>query len=145
MITITPYSSVGNTQNQAFSAYLAMYYPASDYLMYRGSMYTTYCYIWHDGIADALLVYNSDTSSFTVSNFEYSGFNVSNTSMVYSSVSDYGYPSYSCTQLIVSRETTLTAKDIRTSSYLLSSLVLFALLFLAFQNIFRSVCKYDKN
>ena len=145
MITIKPYSSVGNTQNQAFSAYLATYYPASDYLMYRGSMYITYCYIWHDGIADALLVYDSDTSSFTVSNFEYGGFNVLDTSLVYSSVPDYGHPSYACTQLVVSRETTLTAKDIRTSSYLLSSLVLFALLFIAFQNIFRSVCKYGKN
>lgn len=144
MIAITPYSSVGSTQNQAFSAYLATYYPTSDYLMYRKSMYITYCYIWHDGVADVLLVYDSDTSSFTVSNFEYSGFSVSDTSLVYSSVSDYGYPSYSCTQLIFSRETTLTAMDIRTSSYLLSSLVLFALLFLAFQNIFRSVCKYDK-
>ncbi len=145
MINITPYSSVGSTQNQAFSAYLATYFPASDYLMYRFSPYVSYCYIWHGDIADALLIYNSDTNSFTVSNFEYSGFNVSDTSLVYSSVSDYGYPSYACTQLVVSRETTLTANDIRTSSYLLVSLVLFALLFVAFQNIFRSVCKYGKN
>ena len=145
MINITPYSSVGSTQNQAFSAYLATYYPASDYLMYRHSPYVSYCYVWHGDTADALLIYNSDTNSFTVSTFVYSGFSVSDTSMVYSSVSDYGHPSYSCTQLIISRDTTLIAKDIRTSSYLLSSLVLFALLFIAFQNIFRSVCKYGKN
>lgn len=145
MINITPYSSVGSTQNQAFSAYLATYYPTSDYLMYRLSPYVSYCYVWHGDTADALLIYNSDTNSFTVTTFEYSGFSVSDTSLVYSSVSDYGYPSYACTQLVISRDTTLIAKDIRTSSYLLSSLMLFALLFIAFQNIFRSVCKYGKN
>ena len=82
MIIVSPYSSLGNTQNQAFSAYLETYFPDSDYLMYRHSMYVSYCYVWHGDTADALLIYNSDTSSFTVSIFEYSGFSVSDTSLV---------------------------------------------------------------
>ena len=144
MISITPYGSVGTSQNQAFSAYLETYFPDSDYLMYRRSMYVSYCYIWHGDTADALLIYDSDTSSFTVSTFEYSGFSVSDTSLVLSSVSDYGYPSYLCTQLLVSRETSVVGERIHTSTCLVAFLLLFVILYMFFQTIFKGVCKYDK-
>ena len=144
MIIVSPYSSLGNTQNQAFSAYLETYFPDSDYLMYRYSMYVSYCYIWHGDTADALLIYNSDNSSFTVSTFEYSGFSVSDTSLVLSSVSDYGYPSYLYTQLIVSRETSVVCERVNTSTCLVAFLLLFVMLYMFFQTVFKGVCKYDK-
>ena len=144
MIIVTPYSSLGNTQNQAFSAYLETYFPDSEYLMYRDSMYVSYCYIWHGDTADALLIYNSDTSSFTVSTFEYSGFSVSDTSLVLSSVSEYGYPSYLFTQLLVSRETTVVANRVNTSTCLVAFLLLFVILYMFYQSIFKGVCNYDK-
>lgn len=144
MISITPYSSVGTSQNQAFSAYLETYFPDSDYLMYRRSMYVSYCYIWHGDTADALLMYNSETNSFTVSTFEYSGFSVSDTSLVLSSVSDYGYPSYLSTQLLVSREASVVGERIHTSTCLLAFLLLFVMLYMFFQSILKGVCNYGK-
>ena len=144
MINITPYSSVGTSQNQSFSAYLETYFPDSDYLMYRKGIYVSYCYIWHGDTADALLMYNSETNSFTVSTFEYSGFSVSDTSLVLSSVSDYGYPSYLCTQLLVSREASVVGERIYTSTCLLAFLLLFVILYMFFQSILKGVCNYGK-